>query len=216
VSLVTNGTLLRERLPLLMELPPSKIGISLDAASSETHDRLRGVEGAWRMTVDGIEAAVRTLGTSNPAVISILFPSRRSNLDAMPRFLAALGIKHWIVNPLTRVGRDRTGGVIGDRIAILRDMLRLHEASLEAGIRLTLDDEFDCLRHEEAMLKYPEFLGLPFRVLPERVHIVRMNPAGECTFGIDILRRQSATTPRWRPAADNAAAFLSNIIAAAA
>jgi MoaA/NifB/PqqE/SkfB family radical SAM enzyme len=46
-TLVTNGVLLAGAVDLLAALRPSRIAISLDAASADAHDRVRGVAGAW-------------------------------------------------------------------------------------------------------------------------------------------------------------------------
>lgn len=66
-GLVTNGTHLAEALPKLLESPPGKIAVSLDAATPEKHDKIRGVRGAWGQTVSGIRAALRKLDRGSPS-----------------------------------------------------------------------------------------------------------------------------------------------------
>src|SRR5262252_9059623 len=71
-SLVTNGTKLVDAVDLLATLTPSKIAISLDAASAEIHDRIRGVTGAWAASVAGLKRAINVLGPrTNLAVSSV-------------------------------------------------------------------------------------------------------------------------------------------------
>ena len=63
-SLVANGVYLRHATPLLCRPKPMRIGFSLDAAHASRHDKLRGVTGAWRSTVDAIRASISDLGES--------------------------------------------------------------------------------------------------------------------------------------------------------
>jgi hypothetical protein len=66
-----------------------------------------------------------------------------------------------IINPLLRVGGDHVGGPVGDRTSLLYDLLVLQDAADRAGIRLTVDDEFDHLRHDTASIRQPAFRSLP-------------------------------------------------------
>ncbi len=57
VVLGTTGTLLtRDKARQLREAGVSAAGISIDSCDAEKHDAFRGVPGAWRAAVDGIEA----------------------------------------------------------------------------------------------------------------------------------------------------------------
>lgn len=64
-SIASNGTLFnKESSRQVAELGPGYVAVSLDAATPELHDRLRGVEGMWQQSVQGIrnlrEAGVTT------------------------------------------------------------------------------------------------------------------------------------------------------------
>ncbi|MFQ5675990.1 MAG: radical SAM protein [bacterium] len=60
VVLGTNGTLLTDdRSRALAESGLSGVGISLDSLVSSRHDAFRGVAGAWRAAIEGINAAER-------------------------------------------------------------------------------------------------------------------------------------------------------------
>src|SRR5215831_13248454 len=77
-SLVTNGTKLVDAIDLLTTLAPSKIAISLDAASADIHDRIHGVAGAWMASVGGIKRAIEVLAPRTRLVVSsVLLPSKR-------------------------------------------------------------------------------------------------------------------------------------------
>jgi MoaA/NifB/PqqE/SkfB family radical SAM enzyme len=59
-SLVTNGILLEDRARDLAELDPTGVTVSIDSASAEHHDRLRGREGAlepWRPLATSVTAS---------------------------------------------------------------------------------------------------------------------------------------------------------------
>lgn len=211
-SFVTNGTFLRKATELLSDLTPNKIGISLDAADPCTHDRLRGVSGAWERTVDGIRHAVRHLPASTSlAVISVLFPTKIEQLLAMPRLLKQLGINHWILSPLLRIGHHALGGVAGQRQRIFASILRLQDAANHAVIRLTVDDGQDNLRHGEARLNMPELRQVEFRPIPSGVDLYRLTPSGHCSTGHNILRRLREDAPQWRAGQIHAADFLDQI-----
>jgi MoaA/NifB/PqqE/SkfB family radical SAM enzyme len=211
-SLVSNGVLLGDAIDLLSVLMPTKIAISLDADTAERHDRIRGVAGSWAATIEGIGAAVeRLMPRTGLVVSSVLQSAKRQYLEGLPARLRGLGIDSWIVNPIIRVGRDDTGGPIGSRTKIFQDLLVLEELANRAGIRLTVDDEFDCLRHGDASARQPELRSLHVRTLPRGMEIFRLTPSGQCSLGRDILRRMTPDAPRWLPDTIHAGAFLEMI-----
>jgi len=211
-TLVTNGVLLGGALGLLNRLAPTKIAISLDSASAETHDRVRGVTGAWAATVRNIKRAVESLAPrTSIAVSSVLLPSRAYHLQGMPARLREIGVKQWIVNPLLRFGPANTNGPVGNRQHLLRDLLGLQEMADQASIHFTVDDEFDRLGREPAIARQREFGALRIRTLPPKVDIYRMSPSGQTWKGEDILEEADAGSPRWRPGADHASDFLANL-----
>jgi MoaA/NifB/PqqE/SkfB family radical SAM enzyme len=216
-TMVTNGVLLADALDLLRVLAPSKVAISLDAASANIHDRIRGVAGAWTATVAGIERAIEVLSPQTKlAVSSVLLPGKRHHLDGMPACLSEIGIDRWIVNPLLRVGRDHVGGPVGDRAALFHDLLILQEAAERAGVRLTVDDEFDHLGHSRASIRQPALRSLHVRTLPRNVEIFRLAPSGHCSRGEDILKQLSPGGPCWRPGTMHAGDFLEGLAEATA
>jgi radical SAM protein with 4Fe4S-binding SPASM domain len=61
VTLATNGTLLTEKtVDKLVKCGVKYVEISLDAATPEIHDNFRGIEGAWKRTLEGIKNAVES------------------------------------------------------------------------------------------------------------------------------------------------------------
>jgi MoaA/NifB/PqqE/SkfB family radical SAM enzyme len=211
-TLVTNGIRLTDTVDLLRALSPAKIAISLDAASAEIHDRLRGVSGAWVTTVAGIKRATEVLAPQTRLVVaSVLIPSRRHYLEGMPARLREMGIDRWIINPLLRVGGDAVGGPVGDQTELFRDLLILHEAADRAGVRMTVDDEFGHLGHETASASQPALRALHLRTLPPNVELFRLVPSGQCSTGDAILRQMAPDTPRWQPGVIHAGDFLERL-----
>ena len=211
VNLVTNGTYLRESIDWLATSSPATIAVSLDAASQETHDSMRGVTGAWSAAVKGIQRAKEVLPRTTLAVASVLMPSGWERLAGMPRLLRELGIERWILTPLMKVGSDRPGGPVGDRDVFYESVARLQDAADRANISLTVDDELDCLQHQLACIKQPKLRRFKIRTIPRGVQLVRLEPGGECVFGRDVLRKINASTPRWCPDTQDAAAFFESV-----
>jgi MoaA/NifB/PqqE/SkfB family radical SAM enzyme len=211
-SLVTNGVRLGDAVDLLKTLTPNKIAVSLDAASPEVHDGIRGVKGAWEASVAGLRRAIDVLAPQTRLVVeSVLLPSRRHYLDAMPERLRDIGIDRWIINPVLRVGRGETGGLVAERARLFRDLSILQEAADRAGVRLTVDDEFGNLDCDAAGPFQLSSRGVHVRPLPQRVTLFRMTPGGHCSKGSDVLRQVTSGTPIWQPGAMNAGDFLDTI-----
>jgi MoaA/NifB/PqqE/SkfB family radical SAM enzyme len=208
-ALVTNGVGLVEAIDRLKILSPAKIAISLDAASADVHDRVRGVVGAWDTTVAGIRRALKVLAPQTRLLVtSVLMPSRRHYLDDMPVYLREIGIDRWIVSPLLRVGRDGVGGPVGNRTKLFHDLLILQQAADRVGVRLTIDDEFGHLGHDAECASQPVLRGLHVRKLPREVELFRLAPSGQCSAGDAILQQMPPDTPRWRPGDMHAGDFL--------
>jgi MoaA/NifB/PqqE/SkfB family radical SAM enzyme len=210
-ALVTNGTHLREAAGWLAVLEPDTIAVSLDAALPEEHDRIRGVSGAWASTVEGIRRAVQVLPSRTELAVASVLTAHSEPLLGMPALLRSLGIKHWIITPLQRVGKDQPGGPTGNRDKLYRNLQTLHKAALQADLRLSIDDELNCLQHELAVTRHPELTKLPVRTLPRGVDIFRLAPGGECSMNHDILRKVSPNTPRWCPGEMDAGNFIENL-----
>lgn len=214
-GLVTNGVRLSETLKWLRKLAPNKMAISLDAASPDIHDQLRGVKGAWAATVEGIRRANRLLSSQTQLVVaSVLTPSASRHLANMPKLLNELGIVDWILNPQLRIRRDEEGKLKSSRDRIFQDLQPLQEAAAAAQIRLTVDDEFDCLQHNVWPVEAGGMDRLTVRIIPKSIEVVRLTPNGQCSVGREILRPVAPTARRWRPGLINAADFIGERLAA--
>jgi len=89
IHITTNGTMFTERIAReLIELQVHKIAISLDGVRARTHDATRGVEGAFRTTMKGVERLKRwkdTLGGSTRIAIHTILDA--STLNEIPSIL---------------------------------------------------------------------------------------------------------------------------------
>ena len=213
VSLVTNGTQLKTRASDLAKLQPAKIAVSLDAASPGLHDRLRGKEGAWDMTIAGLMAARRGLSSDTElCVASILRPNRLANLEAMPSLLQALGVRQWVITAFQRVGKGgRFGGVVGERRQLLQDVATLINLADQAGIDITVDDELGQLGSDDDIDNVIDLAAYRIRQVEATTGIFRLLPNGECSMGMDILRQVPGSTLCWYPGAMHAADFLERV-----
>lgn len=113
--LLTNAMLITDRVAKrLVDLDPV-IRVSLDGASAETHDRMRG-PGSFIRTLRGIE---RLLAAGfNPERLEFFSTLITDTVDEMHRILAlaeGFGITHMKVEPVSRTGRavDTWGAMTG-------------------------------------------------------------------------------------------------------
>lgn len=103
----TNGTLLSERRAReLKDAGAAGVGISLDSAGPEFHDRLRGLPGAWAGAMDGVLAARRT----GMAVLlqATLFAENRDDLVPLADIAESVGAMALNLFVLVCTGRGVT------------------------------------------------------------------------------------------------------------
>jgi sulfatase maturation enzyme AslB (radical SAM superfamily) len=206
-SLVTNGILLEERALDLAALQLAGVTISIDSASEERHDRLRGRIGALTKTLAGMrKLAEQEQYAGRITVSSVLLPRRRHFLDDIPNLLAENGVRHWAISPLLKIGHGEIGGPVAPTNMIIDDVLFLHEKAASAGVEVVLDDELGRLR--SGTESYGKFL---IRRFDRPEGLVRLVPSGACSIGHEILREVDQSTPLWRPSEMAPATFLASL-----
>lgn len=106
LALSTNGTLITESVAKkLKELDFSYVGISLDSYDPEFHDKFRGLNGAFNMTVKGIKNAIN-VGLN----IGLRFTITARNIhqiDEYVKLALELGVKRITFYHLSASGRGK-------------------------------------------------------------------------------------------------------------
>ncbi len=83
VVMGTNGLLLNDiTIPKMIDAGIKGIGVSLDSIQPQVHDRLRGLEGAWEKTIQGIKTA-RKHGLDFQVQTTIT----KENYDEIPKMI---------------------------------------------------------------------------------------------------------------------------------
>jgi MoaA/NifB/PqqE/SkfB family radical SAM enzyme len=211
-SLVTNGTHLRQHVPALSKLRPERIAVSLDSAAAAVHDKARGKVGTFDDTLAGLNFAVSVPVLRKALVVtSILMPKKRERLMGMPKLLSELGIERWVVNALVKVGRgEKLGGPVGERRAILDDLLVLKAEADRYSIEMVVDDEFGRLSEDDYARELMDIEALRIKRLVQPEGVYRLVPSGHCSKGADILKPIHDKTPIWDPKM-NAGEFLASM-----
>jgi radical SAM protein with 4Fe4S-binding SPASM domain len=106
ISMATNGTLItREKAKELKESGVEFLQISLDGATPETHDSLRGIPGAYERTMKGIKNAVEEGFFVNIATVAT-----KCNLNEIPDIIDlsdSLGVNWFMAFNFVPTGRGK-------------------------------------------------------------------------------------------------------------
>lgn len=125
VNLTTNGTLItKEVARWIADSGVHSISISLDGASAKTHDKLRGVKGAFKSTVKAIGYLAR-MSKKRPAVrVNTVVTSRNADeLDSIHSLIQSIGEKiKWKLIPVDT--DDKALRVNGDTILRIMESAR--------------------------------------------------------------------------------------------
>jgi len=142
--ILTNGTLFQgERLDELTALAGDRlrVQISLDGASAETNDPIRGA-GSFARIIEGIRTAV-TAGL-RPSVSMVLLERTLENVDALVRLTASLGVRNVHLLWPHRRGRVLNGPFanLPGADAILAAVRSARAVARELGVSIDNVDEF--------------------------------------------------------------------------
>lgn len=105
-TIETNGTFITDRIAeRLKEVGVSEIGVSLDGAKPETHDRLRGVEGCFSKAIHGLNL-LREAGIS-VGIQCLLCKSNYSEIIDLRNLAAKLEVSFRMLPRILPIGRGR-------------------------------------------------------------------------------------------------------------
>lgn len=105
-SLVTNGTLMTgEKAEALVDMEWNNLLFSLDGATAETHDHLRGIKGSFQKTTDAIrniQEIKRQKKSSRPnlEINFVLCKKNYQEISELMRFCSGLGIEKVNILPM--------------------------------------------------------------------------------------------------------------------
>jgi MoaA/NifB/PqqE/SkfB family radical SAM enzyme len=84
----TNGSLLSDSvIREVIAAGVDSLNISLDGADPETHDSIRGVDGAWVMATDAVRRMVRSRGQSRRPRVKVVTVVSSRNLEELPEMV---------------------------------------------------------------------------------------------------------------------------------
>lgn len=134
-GLVTNARLIsREKAGDLERAGLDYVQVTLESCDEKVHDRITGVEGSWRETVEGLK---NVLATSIYTSVNITITKINSHtvLDTV-RFLADLGVENISCNSIIYAGRGaEVFREIGLPVEDVKDILvRVKELAGELGL----------------------------------------------------------------------------------
>jgi radical SAM protein with 4Fe4S-binding SPASM domain len=129
-AMLTNGVLLNHKVACeLKEAGMMAVGIPLDSAMPERHDKLRNVPGTFEKAVNAIKACVDV-----DLKIAITTMALKSNFDEVPRiidFVANLGVEQVVLYDLVPTGRARDVMDLAmnqeQRVSLIRYLHRMQE-----------------------------------------------------------------------------------------
>lgn len=175
----TNGTLITPEIAQkLKDADIRYVGISLDAATPEIHDRFRGIQGAWKMAMDGIRNAMDA-GLRTGIRITI----DKNNWNQVPALLdlaVEMGVPRFCLYHLVPTGRGENIAELDITKAQRAEVLKhLYDKAIELKDRgieiLTTDSPMDGVYILERLKKED----------PERLDDVRelLRMSGGCSIG---------------------------------
>jgi len=117
VDIETNGTLLDEsHVGKLKNINQLFVAVSLDGATSQAHDKFRGVKGAYDRTIATLELLSRF---EIPAqIIMSLHRENVNTLDDVLKLASYLGVRSVKINPVQPLGRGRDLARQGDSLPV--------------------------------------------------------------------------------------------------
>ncbi len=100
-TMTSNATLIDgPRAMSLIQAGLKKINISLDSPSPETHDRIRGQEGAWKKTVSALQHLRPWMKPGGLQINTVIGGQNYRELKKFPDLLIKLGVDRWNLIPV--------------------------------------------------------------------------------------------------------------------
>ena len=196
-SFITNGMLLHKWTDRIVHLDPERISISLDGASAEVNDALRGLPGAFETTLSSVRRFLEAAPhfAKRLAIVSTLYHGAnvRSLID-LPALMTELGTTRWSLGvELCLVGEEVRPA--HDRIVLGHWLDELHGAAQRAGVTCHVSDEFDFFGDDPN-----RSWEVDVKTVFDSERIARFDPTGTVRLGREILTEWAVGAGRrWDP-----------------
>ena len=187
-SFVTNGMLLDRWVERIVALRPDIIAVSIDGGDETTHDRHRGLPGAFRATHESLRRFLSMAPSFRDRIkiVSTVYDrATADSLSTLPTRLDKLGIRRWSLGFELDVADGWTVPVASPG-EIRRWVCELRRAAKPFGIRFEFQDPFAFVSGQKPTLR-----DLAFREL-----VVRVEPAGYVRVGDELRQRFDEGTAR--------------------
>jgi len=135
-GLITNGRLLASLADELMVASLDYVQVSIESSDEKIHDAMVGADGAWKQTVEGIEAALEC----GLEVVTNTTLTRENYLGFpdLIRFGAKLGLKTMACNALLCSGRGKAAKDINglDEDVLIKILMQAQQVAQESDVSL--------------------------------------------------------------------------------
>lgn len=144
VTMTTNATLLTpERAYHLTQAGLKKVNISLDSPNSQIHDRIRGIQGAWKRAISGFQALRPYLKPGKMRINTVIGRLNYASLKSLPDLAAELGADSLNLIPLDQhtpdLSRMNVGQILDYNLRIAPSFAR---KALTLGLLKTADQAY--------------------------------------------------------------------------
>ena len=124
VYIETNGTLMdRDVIGYFKSANVQQVSVSVDAASENIHDDIRGVQGSFQRTLEGLRLLAEA--DVNSQIMMTLQRKNRMEIPGVIRLSDELGIGSLKINHLVPTGRGKNAFARGENLS-LEELIRLY------------------------------------------------------------------------------------------
>ncbi len=169
LNMETNGTLLDEEKARFLreETKISFISISLDSIHEESHDRFRGVKGAYKTALNGLRCLVDA-GYKNVQIIMSPHRGNVGEVEELVKMAASKGAGSVKLNPVTNNGR----GIL------------MHERNETLALKEIIELSDFVRGSLKKISRIPVIINIPLSLRPIKELVSNTN-AGDC--GVDHI-----------------------------